>query len=466
MGKIFQKLTITLFGERDYFPLEHRLFNIIILYETIISLISVIQNIILKNHSITIIFPSFLILISLICYYFSRVKHFYTVPVWIMLIFMTFIFTPVLWIFNGGSNGGVPYFIILFSLAITALISGKKRIAFLAAYIGIYIALIVFEYYYPHYITNYNFIRLRYQDVAFSTIISLLSAVFMYSIYLSAYYKERLKAEKYSELLEVERNKLDEKNRAIEVGLGLAKNIQARFLPVKSPVSYLDFYLKPMEMLGGDFLDFITFRDSNDIGIFISDVSGHGVPAALITAMIKSNLEKNRIKTRSTKELMEALNANLINLTAGNFITCFYGIYSPEERKLIFTNAGHNSPYIIKGGKTETASVSNRSLPLAVMDNAKMQKVNKAYRESSLILEKGSKILFYTDGLIEASNINNRILNGASSTFENEVLVSLLSKIHNLPASEFINKIVEELVIFRGSQDFEDDVCIVCLDVV
>jgi serine phosphatase RsbU (regulator of sigma subunit) len=393
------------------------------------------------------------------------VKHLYTLPVWLVIIFVTFIFTPVLWIFNGGSNGGVSFFIILFSLAITALISGKKRTALLAAYMGIYIALIVFEYYYPHYITNYNFIQLRYQDVAFSTIVSIVSAVFMYSIYLSAYHTERLNAEKYSELLEVERNKLEEKNRTIEVGLGLAKNIQARFLPVKSPVPYLDFYLKPMETLGGDFLDFITFRDSNDLGIFISDVSGHGVPAALITAMIKSSLEKNRIKTRSTKELMEALNANLIHLTAGNFITCFYGIYSPDERKLTFTNAGHNSPYVIQVGKAETASVSNRSLPLAVFDNAKLQRVNKAYKESTLILEKGSKILFYTDGLIEACNINNRTSNVASSTFESEVLVSLLSKIHDLPASDFISKIVEELIIYRGSQDFDDDVCIVCLDV-
>src|SRR4030042_847770 len=72
MEKIFQKLIITLFGESDYFPLAHRLFNIILLYEIIISLASIIINIILKNHSMTIFFPSFLIVISLISYYFSR----------------------------------------------------------------------------------------------------------------------------------------------------------------------------------------------------------------------------------------------------------------------------------------------------------------------------------------------------------------------------------------------------------
>ncbi|MEI7652004.1 MAG: DUF1501 domain-containing protein, partial [Verrucomicrobiota bacterium] len=83
-----------------------------------------------------------------------------------------------------------------------------------------------------------------------------------------------------------------------------------------------------MEEVGGDFYDFINFRDSEKIGIFISDVSGHGVPAAFITSMIKTTILQSGERKENPAELLTYINDLLHNQTGGNFITTFYGIFN------------------------------------------------------------------------------------------------------------------------------------------
>jgi len=460
-----QRFITVLFGENAHFKLKHRLFNFTLFLNLIVSFTLLIENLYMNNHIVTIIFTSGNFITSAVMYYYSRKKFYYRLPVWINLILDLFIITPFVWIFNGGTSGGSQYFVILFCMMITAFMKGKTRIILQLVYFAVILILIMTEYYHPEIIVNYQSDLNRYQDVAFSMFVMLITAVVVFSIYIYAYEDEHLKVKKYSEEIEIERNKLKEKDRLLEIELKLAKNIQAQFIPVKSPVPFIDFFIQPVAMVGGDFLDIIIFKDSDDIGIFISDVSGHGVPAALITAMIKSNLDENGVKVQSTNELMSILNDNLYNLTDGNYITCFYGIYRKDKRELIYTNAGHNSPYVITQKKVEELNTSMRSIPLAILNNDDLEISNKRYRENRVVLEKGSKVLFYTDGLIETRNINLKKSNEPARTFNSEILVSLLSGNHHLPASEFIKKITEELIVFRGSNDFEDDICIVCLDV-
>ncbi len=464
--KRVQRIIVVLFGDNAQFPLRHRLFNFALFLNIIVSLTVLIENQYMNNHILTIISTSCNLMMSTVLYYFSRKKCYYTVPVWINLIMDLFIITPVLWMFDGGTKGGSQYFIILFCMMIVAFIRGKKRFVLLFVYLAVVLILIIAEYYHPDIVINYKNNLKRYQDVAFSMFVMLLSMIIVFSIYIFAYEDEQLKAEKYSKEIEIERNKLQENENFMRIELNLAKNIQSQFIPARSPSPCIDFFIQPMFMLGGDFLDFITFRDSEDIGIFISDVAGHGVPAALITAMIKSNLEENRYKVHGTSELMSMLNSNLFNLTDGNFITCFYGIYKKSKRELKYTNAGHNSPYIITGEKVEELDTSMRSVPLAIMNNYDLERSNKGYRENTVILEKGSKVLFFTDGLTEATNVDTDLSNKLALSFEREALIPLMIRIHDLPASEFIKKITEELVAFRGSRDFDDDICIVCLDVI
>jgi hypothetical protein len=130
--------------------------------------------------------------------------------------------------------------------------------------------------------------------------------------------------------LEKERNILKARNEAIENDLSLAKNIQINLLP-KIHMSDISAIYKSMDKVGGDFYDFIRYENKDLTGIFLSDVSGHGVPAALIMSMLKSILLQIAASISDPSILLENLNSNIINLSSGNFITAFYGIYNRKK---------------------------------------------------------------------------------------------------------------------------------------
>jgi len=261
--------------------------------------------------------------------------------------------------------------------------------------------------------------------------------------------------------LEKEKDLLKIRNQIMEDDLDMARNIQKCFIPDKSPVPYISFKYKPMEKVGGDFFDFIMVADSDWIGIFISDVSGHGVQAALITAMIKSSISQIFPYINNPSRVMELLNDILINNTAGNFVTAFYGCYKPETREFIYSNAGHNYPYIINNDAIEYLNINSKAIPLAILNNNELKTV---YSNETSILKKGSKLILYTDGFTETVNFNY-LNNLRGNDFEEERLLTSFRTHFNRPAEFFLEGIYQDLVAFRGSDDFEDDVCIICVDV-
>ena len=181
--------------------------------------------------------------------------------------------------------------------------------------------------------------------------------------------------------------------------------------------------------------------------------------------MIKSTILQNASRLSRPSELLQYLNQTLLHLTAGNFITAFYGVFNSESRELVFSNAGHNSPFIIGSQGVSILQSPKASAPLSVMDNTELKEEGKEYQDELVSLEKGSKLLLYTDGLVEAVNIIESNANPMAPDFEHCVLSGILEQYKALPSKEFINKIVEKLVEFRGFDSFEDDVCMVCLDI-
>ncbi len=258
--------------------------------------------------------------------------------------------------------------------------------------------------------------------------------------------------------LESERYLLSEKNKIIENDIFLAKTIQQGLIPRYSPVSYISSFYKPMAVVGGDFYDFIKFRESNKIGIFISDVSGHGVPAAFITSMLKTTILQSGNRKENPAELLSYINEVLQDQTAGNFITAFYGIFDPEKKTLLYANAGHPVPYIITDDVI-TQLPKGGSTALAFFTNSFLEESNKAYRNFEEILPESSKLFLYTDGLTEACHIDNNIF------FEDESMLEIFNENKNLSPQLFIENLFKGLITFRGDDSFEDDVCLVCIDV-
>ncbi len=259
--------------------------------------------------------------------------------------------------------------------------------------------------------------------------------------------------------LQMERNKLVIRNRAMEEEISLARKIQEQLIPTSTPCPFIRSFYKPMELVGGDFYDFITFEDSNRIGIFISDVSGHGVPAAFITSMMKTIILQAGQKKEDPAELLLYVNDILFNQTGGNFITAFYCIYEPVHRNIIYSNAAHNPPYVIADGPISQLT-GNRSVPLGIYKNLALDSHNKLYSNSRASLHPRSKLLLYTDGLTEAQPHDRD-----DTFFEYAHLFEVMDKNRNVSCGQFIENLYKKLVDYRGSDNFDDDVCLICLDV-
>lgn len=259
--------------------------------------------------------------------------------------------------------------------------------------------------------------------------------------------------------LQNERDLLSNKNRLMEEELILARKIQEQFIPLTNPSATIHSVYKPMRQVGGDFFDFLKFRDCNKIGIFVSDVSGHGVPAAFITSMIKTLiLQSGRIR-EDPAALMSYLNENLVQHTGGNFITAFYCIYDAVAREILFSNAGHNHPYAVYA-RHNSIVAGHRGLPLAIMDNNALLAAGKQYQNTKTVLKGNSRLVLYTDGLAECMNMAN-----PGVMFEEKLVAENFYNSPKTGIKQFSESILRELVLFRGDDSFEDDICIICLDI-
>ncbi len=283
----------------------------------------------------------------------------------------------------------------------------------------------------------------------------------MANYYIEAYsrkdFLQRLLIATKQEKIQEERKELLDRNETMTMELNMTRIIQQQLVPRDSPVNGIFSLYKPMEAVGGDFYDFIRFREPHKIGIFISDVSGHGMPSALITAMIKVILlESNKLKNDPAK-LLYHLNDFLNDKTGENYITVFYGVYDYHTRKIVYANAGHHLPLVITNKKVRTLrNVS--ALPLAVFRSAEMSKFHHSLRNQRDKLPVDSKLLLFTDGLVEARSISNPRIDFSS------ILNDVLMKYRNQPSREFVQSVFAELMKFRESESFKDDICMICLE--
>lgn len=238
----------------------------------------------------------------------------------------------------------------------------------------------------------------------------------------------------------------------MKTDLELARQIQTRLLPDSSPaypgIRFSMLY-KPMEDLGGDFYDFIRFQEQNIIGIFISDVSGHGLPAALVTTMLKAlNNTSGSIKF-STSGFLGYINTHLTGQIGDNFLTAIYAVYDTESRVLKFSRAGHPYPVLIrKGVISELVSGGG-----AIGIDSYMK-----YEESSIRLEPGDKVLFYTDGLVEETD-------NSQEMFMDSYFQRVLPALSSLKIDDVVAISYRRLIEFSGREKFNDDICVLGFEI-
>jgi len=263
--------------------------------------------------------------------------------------------------------------------------------------------------------------------------------------------------ERTAELVE-ERNKLERTNYIMEKEMDLARSLQQQLIPVNNKFTFISSIYYPMMQLGGDFFDFITFDNPSKIGIILCDVSGHGVSAAFITSMLKSVILQAGEQKNDPSVLLSYLNESFYDNSGGYFCTAVYCIYDSDLRTISYAIAGHERPLVI-GRHTVRSLEGASSLPLGVLDNNSLLQRNKYFVTHRLQLEAGDKLFLYTDGLAEARPI------GQKSQFCDVELDAFINTHRQHSCDEFSSRLFTRLIEYRGADNFEDDICYICLDV-
>ena len=270
------------------------------------------------------------------------------------------------------------------------------------------------------------------------------------------------------EQLEEQAAQLREKNAQMEADLEMARELQTAFLPRHYPVfpptasperSALHFchrYSTSTE-LGGDFFDILALSDTV-AAVLICDVMGHGVRAALVTAIVRGLVEEQRDEATNPGHFMTALNANLCAIlrqtTTPLFSTALYLVVDAARGTMRWANAGHPAPFHIR----RSAGVVERlQLPgekpgpaLGLLDTA-------TYTTRESTAAPGDLLMLFTDGLYEIDGLDGAL-------FEMSQLTEAITGHRALPTPQLFDTLVAELHAFAATGKFGDDMCLVGVD--
>lgn len=241
--------------------------------------------------------------------------------------------------------------------------------------------------------------------------------------------------------------------RKLEEELSIAKRIQQSFLPREKP-QFSGFDISginiPSEEVGGDYYDFIPIIE-NQIGIVIGDVSGKGIPAALIMASVRAGLIAEIRNNYAIRSIMAKVNNLLFESTASDiYVTAVYGVLDPKNRIFTFSNAGHNAP-ILRRADGEMKYLTEGGMALGMFENSK-------YEERPLGINPGEILVFYTDGVTEAKN-------DKEEEFGTRRLKQVISDSHQLGASQIQENIYDAVKEFTGVSHQEDDLTMIVIKV-
>lgn len=234
----------------------------------------------------------------------------------------------------------------------------------------------------------------------------------------------------------------------MEDELNIAREIQQGLLPEMLPaipgfdIAAINI---PTKQVGGDYYDIVS-RDSKEFILAIGDVSGKGMPAALLMANVQAALRALAPLCTSVSETTGRINDLTCANTRGGskFITFFWGILNSQGKQFRYSNAGHNPPYLIRhNGKIE--KLEEGGLILGIF------KTLKPYSEAFVTLSSGDVLIMYTDGISEA-------MNASGDQFTEERLEAILKDSTHLTTKEIIQRVQEELEKHTQSTPQSDDI--------
>jgi len=268
-----------------------------------------------------------------------------------------------------------------------------------------------------------------------------------------------------AELLARFADALDKKNQEIQEDLKLAREVHQVFLPAKYPgfprgvapeKSALQFchrYL-PTSALGGDFFEILPFSNTAT-GVFICDVMGHGMRAALVTSIVRGLMDKYREHApepgQFLGEINQALLKNLKTCSTTIFATAAYVVVDAATGTVRYANAGHPSPFLLRGAARTVEPLEPQALShapaLGLMRDAR-------YPVATYQLGVGDSLLLFTDGLFEVEDRDG-------NQFGFDRLLQTVTRYAKLPGAQMLDEVLVETRRHAAGGEFTDDVCLV-----
>ena len=262
---------------------------------------------------------------------------------------------------------------------------------------------------------------------------------------------------------------LREKNETLEQDLEMARELQQAMLPHRYPcfprhasqeesLRFYHFY-QPSMSVSGDFFEVLKLSDTT-VGIFICDVMGHGVRSALVASTVSALVGQLRDYFGNPSELLSRLNRafrSTLEYSEGPlFASAFYLLADLEKGELRYANAGHPNPLRVHcaSDRSETYSLngSKHGPALGLFDDA-------VYGNSHCELSAQDTLLLFTDGLFEVEGPGGDI-------YDYRRLLEAVNTRRGLPAFQLCQEVIEEVERFSEGKHFNDDVCLVAMEVV
>lgn len=238
--------------------------------------------------------------------------------------------------------------------------------------------------------------------------------------------------------------------RRLESEISRAVDIQRQLLPAKVPQlpGYEMFaFNQPSTFVGGDYYDFFPFPRT--MSFVMADVSGKGVPAALLTANLHASLHAYASEINTCKEIVRKINNHFYLYTASDmFATFFWANLNHQTHRFKYVNAGHIPPIIIKKDGS-MSKLKSGGLPIGIVDEFE-------YEQSEVKLSRGDTMLLFTDGITEVTNQRNE-------QFGKNRLREVIQQNSHLPPKELGKMLLNQVRMFSRSANYPDDMTLIIL---
>ncbi|MDX1672186.1 MAG: GAF domain-containing SpoIIE family protein phosphatase [Balneolaceae bacterium] len=231
----------------------------------------------------------------------------------------------------------------------------------------------------------------------------------------------------------------------------LAKDIQLRLLPESNPdiAGYQICGTNiPAKEVGGDYYDFINL-DDNRLGFCVGDITGKGMPAAMLMANLQAALRSQTLMLTEESNCMKNMNKLLHNSTESTkFATLFFGILDYQNDLISYCNGGHDQPIYMKDG-AEASTLETTGMLLGVLEDAQ-------YDKKEIQLNSGDLLVLYTDGITEA-------MNEEDEEFGQHRLINLIRENRDAQADTLMELITEEVQEHSRNVSQSDDITLMVI---